>query len=95
MKKERNNLKEIFKDKWYSDEDIKNHYKAVKYINSKNKEKIDKLKIEYKEEFEKAKKYFKKVSFSLKWDWFWLNNKYWRLFVHFNELDFYINYERK
>jgi hypothetical protein len=62
--KKRQNLKEYFKTK-YSDEEIQNHYKAVKYKNDKNKVKYKQIEEEHKEELEKAKKYFKKVKVSL------------------------------
>ena len=80
------NLKEYFKTK-YTDEEIENHYKAVKYKNDLNKIKYKKIEEEHKEELEKAKQYFKKVKVSLKWDWFWCNNKYWRIFIYFYDLD--------
>lgn len=85
--KKRNNLKEIFKAKWYSDEEIENHYKAVSYINNQNKERYKKIELEHKEDIEKLKQYFKKVKVSLKWDWAWCNNRNWRIFIYWNDLD--------
>lgn len=87
----RRNLKEIFKEKWYSDDDIKTHYEYIKYKNNQNKLKYKEIEEKHKEEIEKAKKYFKKVKVSLKWDWIWCDNKYWRIFINFNDLEYSIN----
>lgn len=86
--KKRRSLKEYFKEKWYNDEEINNHYKAVKYINDRNKEKCKQIKEEHKEEIEKVKKHFKKVKVSLKWDWVWCNiNLEDRVFIYFYDID--------
>jgi len=83
----RRNLKEYFKQKWYSDEQINNHYKMVEYLNKRNKEKLIKEIEEHKEEIEKTKKYLTKVKPSLVWDWLWGNNE-WnvRIFVRYTEI---------
>lgn len=81
-------------EKLYTKEQLDIHYENIRRINYKNKLRTEELKEKYKTEFEKAKKHFKKVKFSLVWDWLWLNNNWWRLFVSFNELDYYINLQK-
>ncbi len=87
---QRRDYKKIFKEKWYSEEEIKIHYEYINYKNLVSRNKIKEIKIAYKEEFEKAKKYFTKVNPSTKWDWLWVTNHYWRMFIYWEDLDDYI-----
>jgi Rps23 Pro-64 3,4-dihydroxylase Tpa1-like proline 4-hydroxylase len=85
----RRNLKEYFKEKWYTDEEINNHYEYKKYLNKRNKEKLE-LEIEkHKKEIEIVKQFWIKVKPSLVWDWLWFNEKKWntRQFVRYSEIN--------
>ena len=84
---EKRNLKDYFSQIWYSDEEINNHYKAIKYINNQNKIRYKKIEEEYKKEIIILKEYFKKVKVSLKWDWCWCNNDNWRIFIYFYDIE--------
>ncbi len=88
--KERRDYKKIFKERWHTEEEINNHYEYIKRKNDNNKERLTKIKEEYIEEIERAKKYFKKVNPSLIWDWLWVTNHFWRMFVYWEDLEDYI-----
>lgn len=80
--------RDYFTKMWYSEEEINNHYKIIKYKNDKNKIKYKEIEEEHKKELEIAKKYFKKVKVSLHWDWFFCNTQFWnRLFIYFYDLE--------
>ena len=92
--KQKRNYKEIFKNKWYTEEEINNHYEYIKVRNDNNKVTYKKFESKYKVEIEKAKKFFKKVKVSLKWDWIWVettcikyDKTYTRMFIYFTDLD--------
>lgn len=88
-------LEKIFLEKWYTKEEILNHYNYIKYKNNENKKRYKQIEEKYKIEITEAKKHFKNIKVSLKWDWIWCNNKYWRIFIYFNDLTSSINFYSK
>lgn len=80
-------LRKCFKKKWYTEQEIEHHYNFIKFRNEQNKRRYKEIEDKNKEIIEKAKKYFKKVKVSLKWDWIWYNNDFCRMFLYFNEIE--------
>jgi hypothetical protein len=79
-----------FLEKWYSKEEIDNHYKVIKINNDKNKEKRNNLEKEFSKELEKLKeiKSIKINYVSLLWDGVYIKTKYLdSVFIDFYDIN--------